>query len=172
MAAEHVSFRSTGFKYGLITAGACIIYFLIARASGFVNMTNFRFINYFILGVGISIGYIEVRHIIHKHRLNYLPGIILGFVMTFITAIVYTLFIFIYSRFIDLSFIPVISRDLPYYSSGLNAYIIGICIFFESMVVGVFLSFIVMQYFKRNRVVDEELDVNEEKANFLGEFKL
>jgi hypothetical protein len=165
MEENHLSIRNTGIKFGLVTALFCIMYFLIMCMAGFIQNTNLRFISYFILAGGIVFAYNEVKHNIHRHRLSYLPGIILGFVMAFITAITYAAFIFIYSRFIDVSFIPVVSRDLPFYNGGLNAYIIGICIFFEAWVVGSFIAFTVMQYFKRNRSNNHEAqDEAEEKG--------
>jgi hypothetical protein len=166
MEAAQITMRGTGARYALITVTLFIAFFLAMRAAGYANVTTLRFVNYAFLGLGIWLAFHHVQHLMHKHRISYLPGMILGFVMVFFTSLIYTIFIFIYSKFIDISFIPLISSDLPYYSAGLNAYIIGICIFFESMVVGVFFSFIAMQYFKRNRASEfEALDEAEEKLS-------
>jgi hypothetical protein len=157
-----VSIRGTGLKYGLITAAICIVYFLVMRVAGYVHITALRFLNYAFLAVGIYLALTEVKNKIHKHRVNYLPGMALGFVIIFISAVVFSLFIFIYAKFLDQNFINIIKPDFPAYNGELNSYILGVYIFSESIIFGVILNFLVMQFFKRNRA--PELEEVEEAA--------
>jgi hypothetical protein len=155
-----VSIRTTGIKYGLITAGICIVYFLVMRSAGLIHVTALRLLNYAILAVGIYLALNEIKRKIQKHRVNYLPGLALGFAIIFLSAVVFSVFIFIYARFLDPNFIQIIKPDLPNYYGDLNAYAIGVFIFSESIMFGVVLNFLVMQFFKRNR--SPELETTEE----------
>jgi hypothetical protein len=156
-----VSLRGTGIKYGLITAAICIVYFLIMRFAGLIHITALRFLNYAILAIGIYLALNEVKHKINKHRVNYLPGLALGFMIIFISAVLFSIFIFIYARFIDPNFIAIIKPELPSYYGELNGYIIGVFIFSETIMFGVILNFLVMQFYKRNR--SPELEAKEEE---------
>jgi hypothetical protein len=157
-----ISLRNTGIKYGLITAAICIVYFIIMRIAGFINYPALRFFNYAFLAVGLILAYIEVRHKIHKHRINYLPGLGLGFIIVLITAMAFSVFVFIYSMFIDPNFLNTIASNVPYFSGNMNSYIISVFVFGESMIFGVVLAFLIMQFFKRNSVDGDE---KQEEAN-------
>src|SRR5690349_16528943 len=99
------SIRSIGFKYGLFTGAAFIVYFLIMQALGLVQYSELRFLQYVFLPIGIWAGLAEVRKRIHKHRINYLPGLGTGFWITAISSALFALFIWIYSG-INANFIP------------------------------------------------------------------
>jgi len=158
-----VSLRGTAIKYGMITAAICIVYFLVMRLAGFVNIPVLRFFNYAFLALGLVLAFQEVTHRIHKHRIDYLQGLGLGFLIALITAIVFSIFIFIYSYFIDLNFLTIVKPNLPSYNGDLNPYIIGVFIFGESIIFGVVLNFIIMQFYKRNLGADNEVEEEAEE---------
>jgi len=160
-----VSLKATGIKYGLITAAICIVYFLVMDMAGLIHITALRFFNYAFVLLGLFLAMNEVIHKQHTHRINYLPGIALGFIIVFINAIIFSIFIFIYARFVDLNFVSLITPDLPPYNGTLNSYIIGVFTFSESIMFGAVLSFIIMQYFKRNNS-DSRLEASEEAAEW------
>jgi hypothetical protein len=162
-----VSIRATGIKYGLITAAICIVYFLIMRAAGFVHITALRLFNYAFLAVGIFLALNEVKNRIHQHRVNYLPGLGLGFVIVGVTAVIFSIFVLVYSMFIDQAFVSAVKPDLPYFNGELNPYILGVFIFSESLIFGAVLNFLVMQFFKRNRAPEAEAEEEADEKNDL-----
>jgi hypothetical protein len=164
MEEKPVSIQGIGIKFGLITAAICIVYFLVMSMAGLIHIIALRMFNYAFIAAGIFLALNEVTHKIHKHRVNYLPGLGIGFTISLFTAIAFSVFMFVYSKFININFIPSIKPMLPDYYGDLNPYMLGVFVFSESLMFGAVLSFIVMQFFKRNRSADNEaLEEAEEK---------
>ncbi len=165
MEPQHLSIRSLGLKYGIIATIGFIVVFLIARAAD-INSPLFRFVNYIILAVCIGLALNEATKIIHKHRINYLPGLGIGLWTAFTTALLYALFMFIYSKMLNPDFVEQVRPYLPF-QDYVNAGMLSFVAFGETLVFGAIFSFVMMQFFKRNRA--PEAEAYEEAAERNGE---
>ncbi|MGZ5244733.1 MAG: DUF4199 domain-containing protein [Bacteroidia bacterium] len=159
MEPHNFSIKSLGFKYGIIATVVFIIVFLIARATHF-NDFSFHFINYIFLAVCIALALNEARKTIHKHRINYLPGLGIGFWTSVTTAMLFSLFLLLYSNVFNKGFIEEIRPFMPF-SEYLSAGMISFVAFGETIAFGVIFSFIFMQLFKRNRGIEAEAQEEE-----------
>jgi hypothetical protein len=151
---RHYYIRSIGTKYGIITAIVMMVYFLIMRALNLIQITEFRYINYVILAVGIYMAFLEEKKKLHEKEIDYLPGLGLGAWVGAAAAIFFTLFVFIYCK-IDQGFVRSISGHIPIWNPQLvNSYVVAMLIFSEIFALGIIISFVFMQLFKRNRLTE------------------
>jgi hypothetical protein len=151
-----LSIRNLGFKYGAITAVALIVVFLILRENEY-RIAGLRYIHYIVMAGGITLAYVEVRKRIHMHRINYLPGLGTGLWTSLVAAVVYAIFKLIYTTAIDTDFVRNVVNDLPF-RDLMTGPMLAFWDFWELAVFGVVLSFVVMQFFKRNRAPEEEAE--------------
>jgi hypothetical protein len=103
-----VSTRSAGVRYGLIMAVISIAYFVILTVAS-VDMTS---------GIGrwsSSIFYIGVIYLAHKYFkdngdgfMSYGQGMGVAFWLSLVCTVIYSVFFYIYVKFIDSSFIQAI----------------------------------------------------------------
>lgn len=159
MEMRRTSIPSIGFKYGLLSFAACVAYFLIMRALNLIQIPEFRYLNYAILMGGIALALNEVRHSIHKHRVNYLPGLGIGLWVSLVCALFFGVFLAIYSS-IDKDFVARIKPNLPfqdYVNPGMLAFVSA----GEMIVSGVIITFVVMQFFKRNTIGQDSEEMEE-----------
>jgi hypothetical protein len=142
--------EAVGLKYGAIGSVAMIAYFLIMRMFGLVQHPELRFINYLILACILYLALREERRLEGQKRLEYLPGIGTGLLTSTLSAMGFSIFVFIYTK-IDPSFLSSVAsaNAFPTY---INAYTVGLLIFAETLILGGIASFILMQLFKRNKV--------------------
>lgn len=149
---RHYYIRSIGIKYGIITAIAMMVYFLIMRALNLIQITEFRYINYIILAIGIYMAFLDEKRKLHEKEIDYLPGLGLGALTGAICALCFSLFVFIYSK-IDQGFVTSISDKIPIWNPDLvNSYVIAMLTFSEIFALGIIIAFVFMQLFKRNRL--------------------
>jgi hypothetical protein len=147
--------RPIVIKYGLITAAMLIVYFLIMSSSGLLRYSGLRFFNYALLAAGLSFAFTEAKRKMRNHNITYLPGLGMGFMMVLVTAIIFSVFVFIYAQVINTSFLDMIWPGLSY-SNG-KAYAIGIYVFGETLAFGLLLDIILIQVFKRGDPSEEDL---------------
>jgi hypothetical protein len=155
MEEQKMSIRGIGFKYGILSAIAFIAYFLIMRAINLAQQTELRHLNYVFLAGGIFLALNEIRHKIHTHRINYLPGIGVGLWASVVSSVIFGIFMVVYTGAIEPGFLERIKPSIPA-SIHLNAGMVGFVAFGETMVWGVIISFVLMQLFKRNRTSRDE----------------
>lgn len=159
MEMRRISIPAIGFKYGLISFAACVVYFLIMRAVNLIQVPEFRYLNYAILLGGISLALNEVRHTIHRHRVNYLPGMGIGFWVSLVCAAAFAVFLAIYSS-IDKDFVARIKPNLPF-QDYVNPLMLAFVAAGEMIVSGVIITFVVMQFFKRNTIGQDSEEIEE-----------
>lgn len=151
-----LSIRNLGFKYGAITAVGLIIAFLILGVTIY-SIPGLRFIHFVIIAGGITLAYLEVRRRIHMHRINYLPGLGLGLWTSLFAALIYAAFKLIYTTAINPGFMNEAVEYLPF-KDFMNGPMLAFGEFWLMAVFGIALSFVVMQFFKRNRAPEEEAE--------------
>ena len=162
MDAAKFSFRRLGIKYGLLTGLGFVIYFLIMRALGLVHITELRFMSYLLIPVALWLALRDYNKTFHHHRVSYLGGLGAGFWLTFISSGIFAVFMYYYCEFFEPGFVDYMSNYLPF-QDYLNSFMMASAAFGEPLILGVVLSFAVMQLFKRNAPdIPEEQEEAEE----------
>ncbi|KAA6437193.1 hypothetical protein ACD591_12605 [Rufibacter glacialis] len=97
------SVQGIGVRYGILSAVAMIIYFLIINALGFQNSEIIRFgSNIFILiAVVLAIGTLKKSHDALHRETPYLPGLAIGFLVGLLGSGLYAGFILFHAIFLE-----------------------------------------------------------------------
>ena len=143
---------------GLLTAGGLIGYFLIMKVLNLVEILELRFLNILILFAGIilTLNYLRLKT---KGQLGYLEGLAVGFFTTLIAVSGFGIFLFIYLSYIDIEFLRYIQTH-GWFGDYLTPVTATIAVLLEGISSGAIITFITMQYFKREtetKFPDKEL---------------
>ena len=137
-------------KYALLTVAMLIVYFLIMALFGLIKYSALRVINYPLIALGIFSAIKEIKRKSGNDKIGYLTGFSTGFMIVLATAFLFSIFVFIYAKFINLSFVNMIWPEPYSKDNDMNSLAIGMYIFGETLIFGVIIDFIAMQYFKRD----------------------
>lgn len=133
-------------KYGLITFGGLVAYFLIMKIVGLVHVVELRSLNFIIMITGVWLAFKEYKKS-HPKGLGYFDGLGLGIQTTAISVIPFALFIFFYLQ-LNPAFMELIKAN-EMFGYQLNPYLLAFLIAFEGSLSGFFIAFALMQYMKR-----------------------
>lgn len=141
--------ESHAIKFGAITTALLIAYFLVMKAFGLVHNINLRFFNGVIMAVGI---YWSISNLKKNDTANfsYFRGIAVGVATSFSVAVMFVIFMIAY-----MMIFPDFLMELKTYEPQgihLNYLTIGLMLFIEAMASGSMISFISMQWLKKNRI--------------------
>lgn len=135
--------KKSVFAYGIICCVMYIAFLLLMKAFNLMHITQLRFVNYLILLFACMY---QIKSWINKNG-TYVPFLQV-FCDTFFTGIwsfvLFTIFLFIYSRF-DAQLAELFSKHASAYSEGIPSVVIA----FEGSAVSIIIAFINMQYFRR-----------------------
>lgn len=132
--------------YGLLTALALVIYFLIMKVLGLETNFYLRIFNFVIIVAGV---YALLNSMIKTDsNVSYFEGFGAGFRLTLIAVIAFLVFMGLYTKFIDPSFVKVL-ENTGIWGSNISLSQAAFAIFIEGMASGVVISFAWMQYFKK-----------------------
>lgn len=141
--------------YGLYTGLGLIAYFLLMTFVDQAANIYLRILNFFIIAAGI---YFLFKHLMTRNGrgFGYILGLGSGVFMSAVSIITFIVFLVLYVRFIDPSFMEVLeSSQIWGHDLSLTDAAFGIGI--EGVISGVILSFMGMQWFKRE--VDNEDEI-------------
>ncbi|HEX8349961.1 MAG TPA: hypothetical protein VF598_08355, partial [Hymenobacter sp.] len=88
--------ESNGFRYGVLTAAAMIVYTLIAIFAGFFDRLEAGGFNLVIISAGISLAIANFKRA-KENRIGYLQGIGTGSITAMVASIVLGFFVIIMS---------------------------------------------------------------------------
>ncbi|MES2559357.1 MAG: DUF4199 domain-containing protein [Bacteroidota bacterium] len=132
---------------GLIMCFCYIIYFLIMESVGLAAIPEYRIANFIIQIAAVSIS-IKLYKASTKGNFNYLEGFILGCFSSFISAVLFAAFIYIYLHKIN----PGLLQSLMDHSSMMGKYLTpfsaALTVTLEGSIAGLIISFAFMQFFK------------------------
>lgn len=139
-----ITVEKTAEKYGLFTSIGLIALFFIMKLMGVVHVIELRALNFFVLAIGVVMA---LRNFSKNkpESFTYLKGLGLGVLTTIIASVLFGLFVFIYTNFLDPGFMQSIVENEPF-GKYLNPYIAGVAVAVEGIASGLILSFIVMNY--------------------------
>jgi hypothetical protein len=136
--------EKTCIRYGLMTAGALVAFFLLMRLVGLAENVELRFLNLVILITGIVMAYRNLKKG-WPGRLGYLQGLSCGAFTSLVAVFAFALFTFVYLMFLDPAFMAILKRE---HGPFLNPYTSALAVFMEGSFSGMIVSFCLMQYLK------------------------
>ena len=139
-----ITIEKTAEKYGLFTAVGLIALFFIMKLLGIVHVIELRALNFFVLAIGVVMALKYFRKT-NPESFTYLKGLGLGVLTGIIASVLFGLFVFIYTNFLDPAFMQSIIENEPF-GRYLNPYIAGVAVTVEGIASGLILAFIVMNY--------------------------
>ncbi|MGB3590952.1 MAG: DUF4199 domain-containing protein [Nonlabens sp.] len=134
-------------KYGLITAAALIIYFIILDVLGMGSQVYLLFFNAIIASVGV---FLTIRGVydIQEEHFNYMEGFMSGIKMGFIATTIYTVFVAIYIFEINQDLTQELRSQIEIAGTGIEAAII-LFIFLSGIATAIVASLVVIPLYKR-----------------------
>lgn len=140
-----------GLKYGLLTAAGLILYFFLMNILGLTHITELRFLNGVIMAIGIVLA-IRSYKIFKAGEIGYFKGIGTGMIAAVTGSILFAVFMVAYVSIAGDQMIEMLTAE-QYFGQRVEA-TPGVVIFsvlmLEGLISGFLISFIAMQYFKRN----------------------
>lgn len=156
--ATPVSTENTGLKAGLITLIALITYFLIIKYFSIMHSPVAWAFNFLILGGGIICAFEYYRS---KTTLNvdYIPGLILGSIITFVSVIPFSVFIYIILSQSDKAWLSSLKNNVLFMGDPTTAVKVAFTTAIEGLCSGVLITFLMMQYLRSGfrRMKNEKL---------------
>ncbi|HRJ31141.1 MAG TPA: DUF4199 domain-containing protein [Cyclobacteriaceae bacterium] len=131
-------------NYGLKIAGGLIVYFLIMKFAGLLNVVELRLLNVIILVGGIYMALKKFQHT-HGEHINYFRALVTGVATGAIASLVFAAFLFIYVTFIDVPFMQYIIDNEPM-GRFLNPYIVSFIVALEGVFSGLLVTFVLINY--------------------------
>ncbi|MCB2376915.1 DUF4199 family protein [Hymenobacter sp. BT635] len=134
-----------GLRYGLFTAGGMILYFLLASLLHLTDRVEFSFLNGVVLAIGICMAISHYKRVRHD-RMPYLHGFGTGIITSIIASTIFGLFFVAYTVMNPTIMDQLRARDL--FGFDLSVTIAFLAILLQSIMSGMIISLVAMQYFK------------------------
>lgn len=137
-------------KYGLFTAIALIVYFLVMKMIGLVHILELRFFNAVILAVGIVMA-LRAYKKYKQGNIPYLGGLGVAFLTALACTLIFAVFMLVYIKGFDDSLVEVISAERMFGErvASTPGIVIFMVLMLEGVISGAMIGFIAMQFFKR-----------------------
>lgn len=148
------SIGNTGIRVGFYTLLGFIGYFLLMKLLGLTHITELRYLNFFILLSGILYGYKQYQK--DNGKIPFLSGFGLGMMITGISVVLFSAFLFIYFSGIDPHLLATLKSSAPaMVSEYLTPSLAALSVLFEGLSSGLIMNFVLIQYYKSTTVNDE-----------------
>lgn len=144
---KNVSIGRIGLRSGLFTAVFLIIYFLFMRSLGLTGNAFAWGFNFIILYAGINFCYRYYR-VRTDPNVEYLPGMLLGTEVTFVSVIVFSLFLYVYFSSVNPGLVNSLGSNVLFMSDVVTPMRAAAATFIEGLSSGVVISFAMMQYYQ------------------------
>jgi hypothetical protein len=139
------SIEYNGILGGVLVFIGLVAYFLIMKAIGLEHNLELRAFNLIIMGIGV---FFSIKSIKEKNEdFDYFKGIGTGMLTALSSSLAFAIFIFIY-LISNPAFMQEIKEVEPF-GNYLNAFLISFIIIMEGTGSGFFLSYGVMQWYKK-----------------------
>ena len=139
-----------GLKYGLLTAGGLISYFVIMSLLGLVRIVELRFLNGIIMAIGVTLA-IRAYKGISQGKIGYFSGLGVGAITAIVSTTIFAAVILLYIKIGGGSLVETLSND-RYIGERIQStpgLVVFSVLMIEGVISGVMMSFIAMQYFKQ-----------------------
>ncbi|MFD2999277.1 DUF4199 domain-containing protein [Pontibacter toksunensis] len=140
-----------GLKYGLLTAAGLILYFFLMKLLGLIHITELRFLNGVIMAIGVVMA-IRSYKIVSAGEIGYFKGLGTGVITAVVGTVLFASFMVAYVTIAGAEMIEMLTSE-RYFGERVES-TPGVVIFsvlmLEGLISGFLISFIAMQYFKRD----------------------
>ncbi|WP_197088610.1 DUF4199 family protein [Rufibacter radiotolerans] len=145
------SIQSIGVRYGILSAVAMIVYFLVINLLGLQDSEVVRFgSNIFILiAVVLAIGTLKRSYDARHKETPYLPGLAIGFLVGLLGSAVYAAFILLHSLFLNPDYAGVLQNQ-DYFGVRLPLLMVLGSVVILGTAVGAMTGYILMMAFDRS----------------------
>ncbi|WP_207430539.1 DUF4199 family protein [Sabulibacter ruber] len=147
MEQRSISVQRTGTYIGLMTGIAAIAYHLLLILTGLSDVTSLHFLTGVILVVGVCLG-IKRHKALKNGFLNYLEGIGVGFMVGFVSSVVYTIAQVLGDYLFNMAYSYPYSVD-DAAGDEPAIWLLATTWILMGVVLGPFIAYLAMQYFKR-----------------------
>lgn len=137
---------SKSILYGVYTALGLMLYFLFMKILGLEANMYLRLFNGVIVIFGVYT--LFKNRVNSKKPMTYFEGLAMGFMMTLTAVISFIIFLGLYIKVFDPTFIDVLENSMIW-GNNLTMSKAALALFIEGMASGAIISFVSMQYFKR-----------------------
>lgn len=134
-------------KYSGGTFLVLLAYFLLMRLFNLATIVELRFLNFFIMFLGIRYFIFQLRKE-NDNRIDYLPSLAYGFLVSAFTSLLFAMFMFIYLAYIDRGMMLHLQAHQPfgeYLTPGSSSLVLVL----EGCSSGAIIAFAVVQYLSR-----------------------
>ena len=147
--------EKVALKYGLLTAAALILYFLLMKLLGLAHIVELRYLNAIILAIGIVLAIKGFKTSLNG-EIKYFKGIGTGILTAVVATLVFAAFMLIYVKALDDTFIEVLSAEELFGDrmEGTPGLVVFTVLVLEGFISGFLVSFIAMQWFKSGNPQD------------------
>lgn len=128
-----------------------VLFFFLMKFFNLEGVTELRLLNFIFVFWGINSAL--KKNIFTNHENDYIQNLYVGFATSFMAIILLGLSLNIYLSFIDPTLIATI-EDLKIWGSNLNPILITFAIFIEGISSSLICTFILMQYWKKYKTVN------------------
>ena len=139
------SIEYNGLIGGILVFVGLVAYFLIMKAVGLEHNLELRALNIVIMGAGVFYSIKSIKK--NNADFNYFKGIGTGMITAVSSSLAFSVFVFIYLMS-NPDFLQEIKSVEPF-GNYLNAFLISFIIIMEGSGSGFFLSFGIMQWYKK-----------------------
>ncbi|WP_187632191.1 DUF4199 domain-containing protein [Hymenobacter lutimineralis] len=145
MAVSQITPETNGVRYGLLTAGGMVLYFLLASLLQLTGRIEFSYLNAVILAIGICMAIARYRRYRHN-RMPYLHGFGTGIITAIVASVAFGFFFLVYAVINPSLMEQLRASDL--FGFDLSVTICFLAILLQGAMSGVIISLVAMQYFK------------------------
>jgi hypothetical protein len=142
--------ENIGLKYGLLTAAGLILYFFLMKLIGLVHIIELRFLNGIIMAIGIVLA-IRAYKSVKGGDISYFKGLGTGLITAVVGTVLFAAFMVVYAKVAGEQLIEMLSSE-RYFGERVES-TPGVVIFsvlmLEGIISGFMISFIAMQYYKK-----------------------
>ena len=138
---------TSAYRIAAYSAGAMILFFIFMKLVGLVTIVEFRFLNFIIMFFGVRYMLLESRKA-NQGKLEYLTGMLSGFMTALYTSLFFAVFVFIYLS-IDHGFMEYLKATQPFgsYLTPASASLITVI---EGIAGGSIIAFAMMHLYNRD----------------------
>jgi hypothetical protein len=150
METSKISIQKLAIKWGGLIFICLVAYFMFMKYMNLIHIIEFRALNFLILVGGIFMGMRNYK-LLKKKKMEYLQGLMLGILISAVSAITFALFIGIYFSQIDSLLLEQLKGNALILGVYITPFSSMVTIVLEGMFSGMMISFSLIPYFQNDK---------------------
>lgn len=139
-------------NYGLRIGAGLVLYFMVMKFAGYLEVVELRLLNLVILVAGVYFALKKFKQT-HEDHLNYFRALVTGVATAAIGSLIFAAFLFLYVK-LDTSFMQYIVDHEPM-GRFLNPYIASFIVALEGVFSGLLVTFVLINYINTDEPTQE-----------------